>query len=111
VFIELEEHMLKKIILAAAALGVSTAALAHDDDWGRDRGRGWGWGHERWEHEHRYRPYYYAPRVVVVPAPRVVYAPSPRVAYPYYAAPVYRPAPPAAVYSAPGFSIRFDLPL
>ena len=97
--------MLKKIILAlaagSAALGASSAALAHGDDHGR--GRGWAWGHEK----QAYR--YYAPRrVVVVPAPRVVYAPPPRVAYPYYAAPVLRAAP---VYSQPSVSIRFDLPL
>jgi hypothetical protein len=100
--------MLKKIILAAVALGISSAALAHDDGRDRGHGRGWGWGHERFEHN--YRPYYYQPRAFVVPAPRVVYAPPPpRVAYPYYAAPVVvRPAP---VYSAPGVSIRFDLPL
>lgn len=95
--------MLKKIILAlgasAAALGVSSAALAHED-----QGRGWG--------HYRHHPRHYAPRpVVVVPAPRVVYAPPPRVVYPYYAAPVYRPVHPAPVYSAPSFSIRFDIPL
>src|SRR5690242_14972248 len=95
-----------KIIFATAALGISSAALAHDGDWDHDRGRGWGWGHERFEH--RYRPYYYQPRVFVVPAPRVVYAPPPRVVYPY-AAPVM--VPPAPVYSAPGVSIRFDIPL
>ena len=92
--------MLKKTLLAAAALAVSSTALAHDD-----HGRGWGWGHQK----HRY---YMAPRpIVVVPAPRIVYAPPPRVAYPYYAAPVYRPVPPVPVYSAPSFSIRFDIPL
>lgn len=85
--------MLKKLLFALAALGVSSAAMAHD-----------GWRHE----SHRYR--YYAPRpVYVVPAPRVVYAPAPRVAYPYYAAPVVvRPAP---VYAPPAFSIRFNFPL
>jgi hypothetical protein len=94
--------MLKKIILAAgaaaAALGASTGALAHED-------HGRGWGHEAHRHF-----YYRAPRpFVVVPAPRVVYAPPPRVAYPYYAAPVV--AHPAPVYSAPGVSIRLDFPL
>ena len=85
--------MLKKIIFATVALGISSAALAHDD--GRDRGqrRGWGGGHERWERH--YRPHYYQPRAYVVPAPRVVYAPPPRVVYPYAAPPmVYvQPAP------------------
>ena len=74
--------MLKKIILAIAAIGVSSAALAHD---GRDYDR---------EHDHhrvhrvvRYhevrRPMLveHARPVVVAPAPRVVYAP-PRVVYP-----------------------------
>lgn len=100
--------MLKKILFAAAALGLSTAALAHDD-----HGRGWGWGHEKHFQHYAPRPFY------VVPAPRVVYAPPPRVAYPYYAAPavavpavvapvVVRPAP---VYAAPAVSIRFDIPL
>lgn len=102
--------MLKKLILAAgaaaAALGVCSAALAHDDDW--DRGHDHRRGHERWEQH--YRPYYYyQPRAFIVPAPRVVYAPPPQVAYPYYAAPVV--VPPAPVYSAPGVSIRFDIPL
>ena len=98
--------MLKKIILATVAFGISSAALAHDGE--RDRGhrRGWGWGHEH--REQHYRPYYYAPRAVAVPAPRVVYAPPPRVVYPYAAPVVVRPAP---VYSAPGVSIRFDIPL
>ena len=99
--------MLKKIILATVALGLSSAALAHDDGWDRGHGRGWGWGHER--REHRYLPYYYQPRAFIVPAPRVVYAPPPRVAYPYYAAPVV--VHPAPVYSAPGVSIRLDFPL
>ena len=101
--------MLKRLLLAAAALTVSTAALAHDD-WHEGR-------HEGWRHEHRYHPYYYAPRpVYVVPAPRVVYAPPPPARYPYYAAPVvvepapiYRPAP--AYPAAPGVSIRFSFPL
>jgi hypothetical protein len=94
--------MLKKILFTAAALSLSTAALAHDD-----HGRGRGWGHERHFHHFAPRP------VVVVPAPRVVYAPPPRVVYPYYAAPVAAPVVvrPAPVYSEPGVSIRFDIPL
>ena len=106
--------MLKKLILAlaaaSAALGASSAALAHD----RDGDRSWRRGH--YEHQFRERRFrHYAPRrVVVVPAPRVVYAPPPRVAYRYLAAPVVvRPAVirSAPVYSAPGVSIRFDFPL
>jgi len=94
--------MLKKVLLAAAALGFSGLALANPPHWAPAYG---------WRAHH----YYYArPRVIVVPAPRVVYAPPPPVAYPYYAAPVVlRPAPvyPAPVYAAPGVSIRFNLPL
>ena len=101
--------MLKKIIFATVALGISSAALAHDDDRDRGQRRGWGGGHERWEHHYRPHYYYrYQPRAYVVPAPRVVYAPPPRVAYPYAAPVVVRPAP---VYSAPAVSIRFDIPL
>jgi hypothetical protein len=100
-----ETTMLKKILLATAALGFSAAALADPPHWAP----AYGW------RAHHYHHYYYAPpRVVVVPAPRVVYAPPPPVAYPYYAAPVVvQPAPvyPAPVYAAPGVSIRFNLPL
>jgi hypothetical protein len=96
---ELEDDMLKKTILAAGAAAaalLSAGALAHDNP-----GRGWARGHAGHRH--------YAPhRIVVVPAPRVVYAPRPRVAYPVYRVVPLHPAP---VYSAPGFSIRFDIPL
>ncbi len=97
--------MLKKTLLTAAAAAaalLSTGAFAHDD-----YGRGHGWG------RYKHYPHYAPRRVVVVPAPQVVYAPPPPVAYPriypYYAAPVV--VPPAPVYSAPSFSIRFDIPL
>jgi hypothetical protein len=97
---ELEDDMLKKTILAASAAAaalLSAGALAHDNN----PGRGWARGHAGHRH--------YAPhRIVVVPAPRVVYAPRPRVAYPVYRVVPLHPAP---VYSAPGFSIRFDIPL
>jgi len=85
----MENTMLKKILIAAAALGFSGAALAHPPEWAP----AYGW------RAHHYRPHYYvAPRqVYVVPAPRVVYAPPPPVVYPYYA--------------APGFSVRFSFPL
>src|SRR5436309_3526217 len=103
----MENTMLKKILLAATALGFSGAALADPPHWAP----AYGW------RAHHHRHYYYGPRpVYVVPAPRVVYAPPPPVAYPYYAAPVVvRPAPvyaPAPVYpAAPGVSIRFNFPL
>jgi hypothetical protein len=88
----MEYAMLKKMLFAigttAAALAVSTSALADYRGW-RDRDG------ERYEHRWHgpYRHYYYAPYyaprpVYVVPAPRVVYAPPPPVVYPYYAAPV-----------------------
>jgi hypothetical protein len=97
---------LKSALLAALAGSAAIAAPAFADN---------GW-HRGWErHEHRSH-YYYAPRVVVVPAP------APRVYYPsgvYYTPPVvaYPPAQvayaPAPVYPAPqpGISIRFRLPL
>jgi len=90
--------MLKKILIAAAGLGISSAALADPPHWAPAYG---------WRAHHRY---YVAPRpVYVVPAPRIVYAPPPPVVYPYYAAPVVvRPAP---VYAAPGVSVRFSFPL
>lgn len=66
--------MLKKLILAAAALTISAPALADN-----------GHRHKRhqWKHQHR--------AVIVRPAPRVFYAPPP----------VYYYAPPAPVYYAP----------
>ena len=93
--------MLKKIVVAAAALGFSGFALADPPHWAP--------AHGYYRHHHHY---YYAPRpVIVVPAPRVVYAPPPPVAYPYYAAPV-AVAPAVPVYPAPaGVSIRFNFPL
>jgi hypothetical protein len=99
----MESTMLKKVLVAAAALGFSGLALANPPHWAPAHG---------WRAHYAPHHYYYAPRpVVVVPAPRVVYAPPPPVAYPYYAAPVVvRPAAP--VYAAPaGVSIRFNFPL
>ena len=102
--------MLTKVLLTAAALGFSGAALAHPPHWAPAHGY-------RAHHDY-YRPYVVAPRAVyvaprpvyVVPAPRVVYAAPPApVVYP---APVYAaPAYPAPVYGNPGVSIRFNLPL
>jgi hypothetical protein len=100
--------MLKKLLIAAAAVLVSAPALA-------DGGR---WDHR--PHWKQWRHHPHAARVVVVPAPRVFYAPPPPV---YYAPPpqVYY-APPAPVYYAPpvvyrtpvpqsGVSIRLHFPL
>lgn len=100
--------MLKKLLIAAAAVLISAPALA-------DGGR-----HHRphWKH---WKPHPHARQVVVVPAPRAYYAPPPRVYYAppprvYYAppAPVYY-APPPRVYPAPvpssGVSIRLHFPL
>jgi hypothetical protein len=58
--------------------------------------------HEGWHHE--YHRYYVPAPVYYRPAPRVVYVPAPVY---------YRPAPAylAPVVVAPGFSIRFNLPL
>jgi hypothetical protein len=105
--------MLKKVLLIAASLGFSGAALAHPPEWAP--AHGWRGHHEHY-YEH-YRPYYVAPRpVYVMPAPRVVYAqPAPVVVPgPVYPAPVY-PAPvyqaPAPVYGSPSVSIRLNLPL
>lgn len=103
--------MLKKLVLAAAALAISAPVLAdpHRKSFERshvDRGHHYGHGH-RPVLRHVHRP------VVVMPPPRVYYAPPPRVVY----APVYRPAPvyyPAPVYHSPapygGISIRFNIP-
>ena len=74
--------MFKKVILAIAAIGVSSAALAHDGrDYERERDRGRVHRVVR-VHEVR-RPVIveHARPVVVEPAPRVVYA-QPRVVYP-----------------------------
>ena len=102
--------MLKKIMLAAAALGVSSATFAHEGRWERREE----WRESHFEHRQHYQPYYYAPQPVYVLPPRVVYAPV--YPQPYYAAPAYYP--PAPVYrpvpvypAAPGVSIRFNFPL
>ena len=100
--------MLKKLILAAAALMITAPVFAHDRDHHR------GHGHDRFRHHPwQHQRHYYAPArpVVVMPPPRVFYAPHAPV---YYAPPpvVYRPAP---VYSAPvpqnSVSIRLHFPL
>jgi hypothetical protein len=95
-----EPAMLKKLLIAAAAVLVSAPALA-------DGGR---WDHRpQWKH---WKHHPHASRVVVVP--RVYYAPAPRVYYAPPPAPVYY-APPPVVYPAPvphsGVSIRLHFPL
>jgi hypothetical protein len=98
--------MLKKLLVAAAAVLISAPALA-------DRGHGNSRSH--WKHNYHARPGVGvpAPRVYYAPPPRVYYAPAPRV---YYAppAPVYY-APPPRVYPAPvpqsSISIRLHFPL
>jgi hypothetical protein len=101
--------MLKKVLLIAATLGFSGAALAHPPHWAPAHGYRGHYGHEVSHYRPHYvapRPVYVAPRpVYVVPAPRVVYAHPAPVAVP---APVY---PPAAVYGTPSVSIRLNLPL
>jgi hypothetical protein len=79
--------MLKKLLLAAAALGFSGAALAHPPHWAPAHG---------YRAHHHYYPAYRP--VYVVPAYRPVYV-VPR--------PVYAPAYPIA----PGISIRLNFPL
>jgi len=74
--------MLKKVILAIAAIGVSSAAFAHDGrDYERERDRFREHRVERF-HEVR-RPAFvrHERPVIVEPAPRVVYA-RPPVVYP-----------------------------
>jgi len=103
---EPESTMLKKILLLAAGLGLSSAALAEPPYWAP--AHGW-----RAHHEHYrpyYGPYYVAPRAVYV-APRPVYVVrEPRVVYAAPPAPVYYPAP-APAYGSPSVSIRLNLPL
>jgi hypothetical protein len=81
--------MLKKIILAVAAIGVSSAAFAHD-----------GWEHERDRgREHRMERFHEERRPVVEHAP-VIVEPARHVAY----------APAAPVYPQPGVSFSVNLP-
>lgn len=96
--------MLKKLLIATAALGFSSTVLADPPHWAP--AHGWRAKHHHRHHHHGYHAY--APRpVYVVPAPRVVYAaPPPPVLY--YPAPVYHPAP---VHPSGSVSIRLNLPL
>jgi hypothetical protein len=84
--------MLKKLLLATAALGFSGAALAHPPHWAP------AYGYRAHHYYPAYRPIY------VAPAYRPVYV-VPR--------PVYRPVVPVApAYPiAPGISIRLNFPL
>jgi hypothetical protein len=95
--------MLKKLILAAAALGLAVPAFADG-------------GHGRFKHrwkQHRPQVHYYHPRpVVVMPPPHVYYVPPPRVVY-APPAPVYYTPPPVVHYPAPepSMSVRFRINL
>ena len=80
--------MLKKLLLATAALGFSGAALAHPPHWAP------AYGYRA--HTHYYPVYRQAYRPIYRPAPVYV---VPR--------PVYAPAYPIA----PGISIRLNFPL
>jgi hypothetical protein len=96
--------MLKKLILATAALMIAAPALADG-------------GHRHYKPNNHYKHYKHYPQrhvhqwkhhhrpVVMMPPPRVYYAPPPRVVY----------APPRPVYHAPapssGISIRLHFPL
>jgi hypothetical protein len=96
--------MLKKLILAAAALLIAAPALA-------DNGHRHGHGQGHYKHYKQHYGWKHHPRpVVVMPPPRVYYAPPPRVIYapprPVYHAPVYRAPAPAS-----GISIRLHFPL
>lgn len=84
--------MLKKIILAVAAVGVSSAAFSHDgwDRRDRDRNRARERRIER-VHEER-RPVVERAPVIVEPGRHDVYA------------------PPAPVYRQPGVSVSVNLP-
>lgn len=85
--------MLKKIILAVAAVGVSSAAFAHDG-WDRDR------DHDRdRDRDHRIERVHEERRPVVERAP-VIVEPGRHVVY----------APPAPVYRQPGVSVSVNLP-
>lgn len=81
--------MLKKIILAVAAIGVSSAAFAHDG-WEHERDRDRGHRMERF-HDERRRVVEHRPEFVA-PAPRVAYAPQP------------------PVYPQPGVSVSVNVP-
>jgi len=85
--------MLKKVILAIAAIGVSSAALAHD---------GHGYERERDRREHRFERFHEERRPIIVEEARpVVVEPAPRMTY----------APPAVVYPQPAWGIDIRLPL
>ena len=96
--------MLKKtLLITAASLGFSGAALAHPPQWAPAHG---------YRAHHEAPRYYYPPRVVYAPRP-VYVVPAPHVVYAAPPAPVLYPAPvyPAPVYGSPSFSIRLNLPL
>ena len=80
--------MLKKVILAIVAIGVSSAAFAHD-----------GYDHER-NRVHRVERFHEERRPVIVQHERPVWVqPAPRVVY----------AQPPVVYPQPGIDIHLPL--
>lgn len=87
--------MLKKLLLAAAALGFSGVALAHPPHWAPAHG---------WRAKQPYYPVYRSAYRPVYVVPRPVYV-VPQPAY----APVVPVAP--AYPIAPGISIRLNFPL
>ena len=95
--------MLKKLILAAAALTLSAPVLADH----KHHGHHWKHGH----HKHHDRHHYHARPVVVMPPPHVYYAPRPVYVAP--PAPVYYAPPPRPAYHGPesSVSIRLHFPL
>jgi len=88
---------LKSALLAVLAGSAAIAAPAFADN-------GWHRGYHEYHGYHGYPRHYVPAPVYYRPAPRVVYVPAPVY---YRPAPVYS----APVVVAPGFSIRFNLPL
>ena len=94
--------MLKKIILAIAAVGVSSAAFAHDGrDYERERDRARDHRVERLHEVRRPVIVKHERPVIVEQARPVVVQPAPPVVY----------APPRAVYPQPAPGIDIHLPL
>jgi hypothetical protein len=92
--------MLKRVILAIAAIGVSSAALAHDGrDYERERERAREHRVERFHEQRRPVVVEHERPVIVEHARPVIVEPAPRVVY----------APPAVTYPQPGIDIHLPL--